>query len=262
MLAMLLVIDIGNSDVVFGIFKEKTLVSTWRITSDLHKSSDEYGMLLCGLLKGREVSADKISGVILSSVVPPLTALFQEMSQRYFGSDPMTVSDALKTGLTIQYDHPQEVGSDRIVNAAAAYHLYGGPVLIVDLGTATTFCVVSKKGAYLGGAIAPGMALSAEALVQRAAKLPEVTLKRPSRVIGSDTVGSMQSGIFFGTVGLINELVERIHLEIGEKTLVVATGGLASLVAGDCKSISKLRPTLTLEGLMIIYGMNVSDCGN
>ncbi len=259
---MLLVIDIGNSDVVFGIFKGKSLVGTWRIASDLHKSSDEYGILLCSLLKGREISAEQITGVILSSVVPALTPLFQEMSQRYFDRNPMTVSDVLKTGLTIQYKHPKEVGSDRIVNAAAAYHLYGGPVLIVDLGTATTFCVVSETGAYLGGAIAPGMALSAEALVQRAAKLPEVALKRPTQVIGSDTVGSMQSGIFFGTVGLINEIVERIHLEIGGKTLVVATGGLAELVAGDCKSISKIRPTLTLEGLMIIYGMNASDYGN
>lgn len=170
----------------------------------------------------------------------------------------MTVGDALETGLTIQYDNPKEVGSDRIVNAAAAYHIYGGPVVIVDLGTATTFCVVSEKGVYRGGVIAPGMALSAEALVQRAAKLPEVALKRPTQVIGNDTVGSMQSGFFFGTVGLINEIVERIHTEIGGKTLVIATGGLAALVAGDCKSISKIRPTLTLEGLMIIYGMNAS----
>lgn len=259
---MLLVIDIGNSDVVFGIFKGKTLVGTWRIASDLHKSSDEYGILLCSLLRAREIPADKMTGVILSSVVPPLTSLFQEMSRQYFRYDPMIVSGALKTGLTIQYDHPNEVGSDRIVNAAAAYHFYGGPVLIVDLGTATTFCIVSETGAYLGGAIAPGMALSAEALVKRAAKLPEVALKQPSQVIGSDTVGSMQSGIFFGTVGLINEIVKRIHLEIGVKTLVIATGGLAPLVAGDCKSISEVRPTLTLEGLMIIYGMNASGVRN
>ncbi len=256
---MLLVIDIGNSDVVFGIFKEKTLVGTWRIASDLHKASDEYGMLMCNLLTSHGISADAIKGVILSSVVPPLTPLFQEMSQRYFSIDPMIVSDLLKTGLTIQYDNPKEVGSDRIVNAAAAYQLYGGPLVIVDLGTATTFCVVSETGAYLGGVIAPGMALSAEALVKRAAKLPEVALKRPTQVIGSDTVGSMQSGFFFGTVGLIDEIVKRIHDEIGKKTVVIATGGLAALVAGDCKSISKIRPTLTLEGLMIIYGMNASQ---
>ncbi len=254
---MLLVIDIGNTHVVFGIFKNEKLVGEWRIATHLHKTSDEYGILFADLLKAGKITVSKIKGAILSSVVPPLTPVFQEMTERYFSLAAMVVTHTLKTGLKIQYDHPKEVGADRIVNAAAAYRLFGGPVVIVDLGTATTFCVVSEGGDYLGGAIAPGLTISAEALFARAAKLPRIELSKPKSVIGRDTVTSMQSGIIFGYVGLVNEIVHRIQAEIGREALVVATGGLSSLIASECKTISKVRPTLTLEGLMIIFKLNV-----
>lgn len=253
---MLLVIDIGNTHVVFGIFKNEKLIGEWRIATHLHKTSDEYGILFADLLKAGKITVSKIKGAILSSVVPPLTPVFQEMTERYFSLAAMVVTHALKTGLKIQYDHPKEIGADRIVNAAAAYRLFGGPVVIVDLGTATTFCVVSERGDYLGGAIAPGLTISAEALFARAAKLPRVELSKPKSVIGRDTVTSMQSGIIFGYVGLVNEIVHRIQAEIGREALVVATGGLSSLIASECKTISKVRPTLTLEGLMIIFKLN------
>lgn len=253
---MLLVIDIGNTHVVFGVFKNEKLIGEWRIATHLHKTSDEYGILFTDLLTAGKVRPSRLKGAILSSVVPPLTPIFQEMSEKYFNLKAMVVTHALKTGLKIQYDHPKEVGADRIVNAAAAYRLYGGPVIIVDLGTATTFCVVSEKGEYLGGAIAPGLMISADALFARAAKLPRVELSKPKSVIGRDTVTSMQSGMIFGYVGLVNEIVSRIHAELGREGRVVATGGLSALIASECKTISTVRPTLTLEGLMIIYKMN------
>ncbi len=253
---MLLVIDIGNTDIVIGVFESEALTGQWRIATHLHKTADEYGLLLSQLLLTQKRSVSGISGIIISSVVPPLTPLFQELSTRYFSVNPMVVTDQLKTGLRLCYENPKEIGADRIVNAAAAYHLYGGPVVIVDLGTATTFCVVSESGDYLGGAIAPGMALSAEALVNRAAKLPRIEFNKPSSVIGKDTVSSMQSGLFFGYVGLISEMIKRMHAEIGVKTPVIATGGLSTLIAPECRIISKIHPTLTLEGLMIIYRMN------
>jgi type III pantothenate kinase len=253
---MLLVIDIGNTHVVFGIFKNEKLVGEWRIATHLHKTSDEYGILFTDLLSSGKVGVSKIKGAIVSSVVPPLTPIFQEMTEKYFSLKAMVVTHSLKTGLKIQYDHPKEVGADRVVNAVAAFRLFGGPVVIVDFGTATTFCVVSEKGDYLGGAIAPGLMISADALFARAAKLPRVELSKPKSVIGKDTVTSMQSGLIFGYAGLVNEMVDRIREEIGREALVVATGGLAPLIASECKTISKIRPTLTLEGLMIIYKMN------
>ena len=253
---MLLVIDIGNSDIVFGRFEGEALCGQWRIRTDLDKTADEYGVLMTQLLFYAASSPSRIRGVIISSVVPALTSVFQEMSYKYFQSMPMLVTEAIKTGLTIRYDHPEEVGSDRIVNAAAAYALYGGSVIIVDLGTATTFCVVTEKGEYLGGAIAPGMALSAETLFRQTAKLPRVELKKPGCIIGNDTTTSMQSGIVFGYIGLINEIVTRLQDEIGTKCQVIATGGLADLIASECHTISLVRPSLTLEGLMIIYEMN------
>ena len=253
---MLLVIDIGNTHVVFGIFKNEKWVGEWRIATHLHKTSDEYGILFTDLLNSGKVTPSKIKGAILSSVVPPLTPIFQEMTEKYFLLKAMVVTHDLKTGLKIRYDHPKEVGADRIVNAVAAYHFFGGPVIIVDFGTATTFCVVSEKGEYLGGAIAPGLMISADALFSRAAKLPRVELVKPKSVIGKDTVTSMQSGMIFGYVGLVNEIVRRIQEEIGREALVVATGGLSRLIASECKAISKVRPTLTLEGLMIIFKMN------
>ena len=258
---MLLVIDIGNSDIVFGCFEGEVLRGQWRIRTNLHKTADEYGVLMRQLLDCVRPSPLgskplRVSGVIISSVVPPLTAVFQAVSYRYFQATAMLVTKSLKTGLTICYAHPEELGSDRIVNAAAAYARYGGPLIIVDLGTATTFCAITQKGEYLGGAIAPGLALSAEALFCHAAKLPEVALKKPDSIIGNDTTTSMQSGLLFGHIGLINEIVSRLQDETGAKGQVIATGGLASLVAPNCKSVTRLHPTLTLEGLMLIYKMN------
>src|SRR3989338_953369 len=242
---MLLVIDIGNTTVVFGVFKKGRLIGEWRIATRHHKTSDEYGILLLDLLNAQKVPYSKIDGAILSSVVPPLTPVFQEMTEKYFGQETMVVSHTLKTGLKIEYENPKEVGADRIVNAAAAYHLYGGPVIIVDFGTATTFCVVSKKGGYLGGAIAPGLMISAEALFTRAAKLPRVELVKPKNVIGKDTISSMQSGMIFGYIGLVDEIIRRIMGELGQKPLVVATGGLSRRIGSECAAISKIRPTLT-----------------
>lgn len=253
---LLLVIDVGNTNVVFGIFEGKSLIGEWRVATHLHKTADEYGILLIDLLQAQKISISKIKGAILSSVVPPLTPVFQEMTRKYFSLEAMVVTHSLKTGLQIDYDQPKEIGADRIVNAAAAYQLYGGPVIIVDFGTATTFCVVSESGDYLGGAIAPGLIISADALFARAAKLPRVELIKPKKIIGRDTVSSMQSGMIFGYVGLVNEIVHRIHREIGTEALVVATGGLSNLIAPECNSIQKIRPTLTLEGLMIIYALN------
>lgn len=253
---MLLVIDVGNTNVAFGIFKGKDLIGEWRVATHLHKTADEYGILLVDLLQAQKMAPSKVKGAILSSVVPPLTPVFQEMARKYFSQEAMVVTHSLKTGIRIHYDQPKEIGADRIVNAAAAYHLYGGPVVIVDFGTATTFCVVSESGDYLGGAIAPGLVISADALFSRAAKLPRVELIKPKSIIGRDTVSSMQSGMIFGYVGLVNEIVHRIHREIGTEALVVATGGLSSLIAPECNVIQKIRPTLTLEGLMIIYGLN------
>lgn len=253
---MLLVIDIGNTEIVTGLFETEDLVGQWRISTHLHKTADEYGLQLLQLLETQDDAATQIDGVILSSVVPPLTAIFQDMIESYFSLAPLIVSEKIKTGLNICYENPREVGADRLVNAAAAYHLYGGPLIIVDLGTATTFCAISGKGDYLGGAISPGMALSAEALVNRAAKLPRVELRKPESIIGKDTVSSMQSGIFFGYIGLIKEVIRRIDQEVGAKSQVIATGGLAELIGPECPVISKIHPTLTLQGLMIIYRMN------
>ncbi|MBI3804883.1 MAG: type III pantothenate kinase [Nitrospirae bacterium] len=253
---MLLVIDVGNTNVVFGIFEGKRLVGEWRVATHFQKTADEYGILLLDLLQQQAIKAARVKGAILSSVVPPLTPVLQEMTRKYFLLETMVVTPDLKTGLRIRYDNPKEVGADRIVNASAAYRLYGGPLIIVDFGTATTFCVISKEGDYLGGAIAPGLIISAEALFARASKLPRVELIKPKGVVGRDTVSSIQSGMIFGYVGLVNEIVHRIYQEIGRDALVVATGGLSTLIAPECSTIQKIRPTLTLEGLMFIYNMN------
>ncbi|MFY9269957.1 MAG: type III pantothenate kinase [Candidatus Manganitrophaceae bacterium] len=254
---MLLVIDVGNTNVVFGVFDKKKLIGEWRVATHFHQTADEYGVLLIDLLKARKIKIERIMGAILSSVVPPLTPVFQEMTRKYFSREAMVVTHELETGLLIRYDNPKEIGADRIVNAAAAYHLYGGPAIIVDFGTATTFGVISREGEYLGGAIAPGLTLSAEALFSRASKLPRVELIKPKTVIGRDTISSMQSGMIFGYAGLVDEMVRRIRRETGSEGLVVATGGLSSLIAPECGTIQKIRPTLTLEGLMIIYDLNV-----
>ncbi len=253
---MLLAIDIGNTNIVWGIFEGGTLVADWRVGTDLAKTTDEYAILLLDLLHANNILPDRVDGVILSSVVPPLTPLFEELAERYLHCQPLTVSLELKTGLTIRYENPREIGSDRIVNAAAAYRLYGGPLIIVDFGTATTFCTVTARGEYLGGAIAPGLLISAEALFTRAAKLPKVELSRPKSVIGRDTASSMQAGLIFGYAGLVDEIVGRIQRELSLDCFVLATGGLAGLIAPESRMIREVRPNLTLEGLALLYALN------
>jgi len=253
---MLLAIDIGNTNIVWGVFDGDKLLVDWRVSTDHAKTTDEYAILLLDLLRVEDISPERMDGVILSSVVPPLTPLFEELSETYFHCLPLIVAVEIETGLTIKYTNPQEVGSDRIVNAAAAYRRYGGPIIIVDFGTATTFCAVTPEGEYLGGAIAPGLRISAEALYARTAKLPKIELARPKSAIGQDTVTSMQAGLIFGYAGLVDELVRRIQHELGRECFVVATGGLAGLIAPESRTIREVRPHLTLEGLALLWALN------
>jgi type III pantothenate kinase len=254
---MLLAIDIGNTSIVLGVFEDERLLSSWRLSSRADRTSDEYGTLILDLLTINELKAGVIDGIILSSVVPPLTPVFEEMSEKYFTKKPMIVSSKLDTGIKILYKKPEEVGADRIVNASAAYHLYGGPIIIVDFGTATTFCYVTSKGEYLGGVISPGLKISAEALFERAAKLPRVSLTRPSKIIGDDTVTAMQAGLIIGHAGMVDRIVEEIKAYIGENPYVIATGGLAEIIAPESKTIKEVTTSLTLEGLRIIYNRNI-----
>jgi type III pantothenate kinase len=256
-LMRLLAIDIGNTNVVLGIFENERLLADWRVGTDPTKTTDEYGILLLDLLRVKGILPEALDAVVLSSVVPPLTSLFEELSEKYLRRKPLTISSELETGLKLRYDNPAEIGSDRIVNAAAAFRRYGGPVIIVDFGTATTFCVVTKEGEYLGGAIAPGIGISAEALFLHAAKLPKIELIRPKSVIGQDTVSSMQAGIIFGYAGLVDEIVTRMQQTIGHDCHVLATGGLADLVASESRTIREVTPNLTLEGLALVYHLNL-----
>jgi type III pantothenate kinase len=253
---MLLAIDIGNTNVVLGVFENERLIENWRVGTNTQITPDEYAMIFKDLFGFAKLEFSQITGVIISSVVPPLLPLMTEMSQKYFKIAPLIVTHELKTGITIRYDNPKEVGADRIVNAAAAYKLYGGPIIIVDFGTATTFCAVTERGEYLGGAICPGMKISAEALFQRASKLPRVELVKPATVIGADTVSAMQAGIIYGYAGLVDGIVERMKKELSSQSKVVATGGLAELIAPETRSIEETRPQLTLEGLSLLYRIN------
>ena len=253
---MLLVIDIGNTNINIGVFQERQLQSTWRIATGIHRLVDEYAILLINLLNQQSLEKADITRVALCSVVPPLTSIFEELSQKHFHIPPLVVGSGIKTGVRIRTDNPREVGTDRIVNAAAAHHLYGGPVIITDFGTATTFDTVSKEGDYLGGAIAPGISTAAESLFNRAAMLPRVELTRPRHVIGTSTIAAIQSGLIFGYVGLVEGIINRIQLELDEKAKVVATGGYAELIAKETLVIEAVNPDLTLIGLRLIYQMN------
>jgi type III pantothenate kinase len=257
---VLLVVDIGNTNIVFGVFRGDELVGQWRISTQQQRTADEYGILILDLFGSAKVRAKAIRGLAISSVVPPLTPVFSEIGEKYFSLSPLLVSHRLKTGLTLKIKNAQEIGADRIVNAAAAFRIWGGPVIIVDFGTATTFCAVSKKGEYLGGAIAPGLMISAEALFARAAKLQKIEISRPPSVIGRDTASAMQSGLIFGYAGLVDEIVNRMEKELGTAT-VVATGGVSQMIVPVSKTIQKTHPTLTLEGLRIIYGLNRGEIG-
>lgn len=253
---MLLVIDVGNTNIVLGIFDGKTLVDHWRISTDRLRTTDEYGVLIRNLFYLNNANAEEIDAIIISSVVPPVMPTLERMCQRYFGIAPLIIGPGVKTGMDIKYDNPREVGADRIVNAVAAYELYGGPVIIIDFGTAMTFCAVDKKGDYLGGAICPGIGISTDALVQRTAKLPRIEVRRTGKVICRNTVESMQAGVYYGFVGQVDGIVARMRRELGGKAQVVATGGLAVVIAPATKSIDIVEPMLTLEGLRIIYDRN------
>ena len=253
---MLLAVDIGNTETTLGVFEADELKATWHIATIISRSVDEHAALLIDLLENRGLKANAIEEVALCSVVPPLTTTFEDVFKQYLKIPPLVVNAGVKTGVRVCMDNPKEVGADRIVNAAAAQHLYGGPVIIVDLGTATTFDVVSAKGDYMGGAIAPGMAAAAEAMFHKAAMLPRVELIRPESTIGTNTIDAMKSGIVFGYVGLVEGMVARIQRELGTRSRVIATGGLAKLIAGETKVIDEVNPHLTLIGLKLIYGLN------
>lgn len=253
---MLLVIDVGNTNIVLGIFKDQELVDHWRVSTDRLRTTDEYGVLIRHLFYLNGVNSEEIDAIIISSVVPPVMPTLERMCQRYFGLTPLVIGPGVKTGMDIKYDNPREVGADRIVNAAAAYEKFGGPVIIIDFGTATTFCAVDKKGTYLGGAICPGIGISTDALVQRTAKLPRIEVVQAEKVICRNTVESMQAGVFYGFVGQVDGIVTRMRRELGCKAKVVATGGLAVIVAPATDAIDVVEPMLTLEGLKIIYDRN------
>lgn len=253
---MLLVIDVGNTNIVLGIFKDQELVDHWRVSTDRLRTTDEYGVLIRHLFYLNGVNSEEIDAIIISSVVPPVMPTLERMCQRYFGLTPLVIGPGVKTGMDIKYDNPREVGADRIVNAVAAYEKFGGPVIIIDFGTATTFCAVDKKGTYLGGAICPGIGISTDALVQRTAKLPRIEVVQAEKVICRNTVESMQAGVFYGFVGQVDGIVSRMRKELGCKAKVVATGGLAVIVASATDAIDVVEPMLTLEGLKIIYDRN------
>ncbi len=256
---MLVVLDVGNTNIVLGVFKGKNLVRSWRISTNKDKTADEYGLQISMLFDYSGVNCREVKAMIISSVVPTVMSALESMSIKYFGIRPLVVGPGVKTAMPIRYDNPREVGADRIVNAIAAYELYGGPLIVVDFGTATTFDAISGDGAYLGGAIAPGIGISTEALYTKAAKLPRIELSKPKTVIGKNTVTSMQSGIVYGFVGQTDGIISRMKKEMGGKAYVVATGGLAELISNESGMIDTINSNLTLEGLRIIYERNKGD---
>ncbi|AKG53211.1 pantothenate kinase type III CoaX-like [Dehalogenimonas sp. WBC-2] len=253
---MLLVIDIGNTTISIGVYDDEKLKVSLRVATVIQRLTDEYASLLLHLLEINGIHPKSIDKVALCSVVPPLTGTFEDMCRRYFKADPLTIGAGVKTGVRIRMDNPLEVGADRIVNAAAAFHLYKTSCIVVDLGTATTFDTVSATGDYLGGAIAPGLAMAAEALTSRTSMLPRIELHRPEKAIGTSTVKAMQSGLVFGYVSLVEGIVSRIQTELPLPAKVIATGGYAELLAAETQIFSVIDPELTLYGLRLIYLMN------
>lgn len=253
---MLLAIDIGNTSIAAGIFQDDKLIKYWKIKSQIEKTCDEYTVTLTSLFSMSVYAIKAVNDVILCSVVPPLTPVFQKLSLELFGAKAMIVGPGLKTGMSIKYENPGEVGADRVVSAVAAYEKFGGPCIVVDFGTAATFDVISAKGEYLGGAIAPGIHISAEALYLKTAKLPHIEIKKPDKAVGRTTVASMQSGLYYGYIGLVSNIIEAIRNEIGGNIKVVATGGFAPLFCDETGFIDCYEPNLVLQGLRILYARN------
>ncbi len=256
---MLFVIDVGNTNIVLGVHDGEAFKHHWRIETHRNRTGDEYGMVIKSLFDYAGLSFSDIKGIIISSVVPPIMASLERMCQNYFHVKPLIVGPGTKTGLNIKSDNPREVGADRIVNAVAAIHEYGSPLIIVDFGTATTYCFVNENKQYIGGAIAPGIGISTEALYTKASKLPRIEIARPESVIGKNTVAAMQSGVLFGYVGQVQEMVKRMKAESKLNPTVIATGGLAQLIADESTSIDIVDPYLTLKGLLLIYHRNVES---
>ena len=256
---MLLAIDVGNTNIVLGVFDGERLVQSWRLATMRERTADEMGILVADLFDRSHIDSAAVTGIIISSVVPPLTRPIEEMAQRYFHCSPVTIDPATNTGMPVRYTPPSDVGADRVVNGVAAFELYGRaagvPVIVVDFGTATTFDVISRSGEYLGGVICPGVGISADALFQRASRLPRVDVRKPPAVVGRTTVTSMQSGLFFGYVSMVDGIVARIRKELdgGDRAACVATGGMADVIAGETTTVQHVDPNLTLVGLRMIW---------
>jgi type III pantothenate kinase len=256
---MLLAIDVGNTNIVLGVFDGDRLTKSWRLVTLRERTADELGILVRQLFEASGLDSGRVGGIIISSVVPPLTRSVEAMAREYFGHEPMTVDPATNTGMPVRYTPPTDVGADRVVNAVAAYEKYGRsdrvPVIVVDFGTATTFDAISAAGEYVGGVICPGIGISADALFQRAARLPRVDVRKPPSIVGSTTVTSMQAGLFFGYVSMVDGIVQRMRAELpsGDKAACIATGGMAEILAGETSSIERVEPDLTLQGLRLIW---------